>query len=211
MSPIGNLQTEGDLERFIEDRTGQAMTGLRAMAAAGVSTPEVTALPAGAAEGRTVDLVVDAAAAMGGPVLWRMKMRAGVWVRVGGEDLLAGPAGSVTGITNATVGALTSGPSITVPFAGVYRVALGLYGQLTAVGVTGLVGAIGVNGVGQGTTTNGRAYQVATAQFGGGRFGVVSRLSLAAGDVLTAMVATDQTFASNFSNATLEVGPVRLS
>ena len=119
MSPIGNLQSEGDLERFIEDRTAQAMTGLRAMAQAGMSTPEETVLPASAADGRTVDLVVDAGGAVGGPVLWRMKRRAGVWVRVGGEDLSAGPAGSMTGVTSAALVALTSGPSITVPFAGV--------------------------------------------------------------------------------------------
>ena len=78
-------------------------------------------------------------------------------------------------------------------------------------GVTGLHGAVAVNGVGQGTQTLDRAYLVATAQFGGGRGSVSLRLSLAAADVLSVMVATDQTVASQFSNAVLELRPVRLS
>jgi len=95
-----------------------------------VAVPVATSLPASPADGQEVDLLVDTAAAYGGPYLWRCKYLASApapyrWV------VLAGAPMEDEEITNSAVsfganawGNITPDPDMTVPFAGVWEVAL---------------------------------------------------------------------------------------
>lgn len=129
----------------------------------------------------------------------------------GGGFQSAGPSGSDTGITSATVTALTSGPSLTVREAGAYAITFGMTMVLTgAGGVGGMVGALLIGGVAQGgaTLTQDRLY-LATGQNGGATVEKTIIRTLAAGDVLTIGRASPNSVAAAFAEAYISIRPAR--
>jgi hypothetical protein len=100
----------------------------------GTQVAEVTTLPASPTDGQLVDLLVDAAAAYGGPYLWRCKYRAATPGTSRWHVIAAGPLfAEVTTLANITSGQTTygnptigSGPDVALPVPGDYEVSIGV-------------------------------------------------------------------------------------
>lgn len=167
----------------IEQGIADAHAGLAAV-------PLVAALPANAADGAEVDLLVDAAGAYGGPVVWRMRNRLTnpdgtansdnrPWVFVGGP-WLTNETSNDEQIAAATLTyqALPSGPNVTAPHRGTYEfeIACRFYGwnvaQTLSMGLSGGVGGIdafrdlAAEGVAAGSGHRSRGGRIATNPVG---------------------------------------------
>lgn len=113
----------------------------------------------------------------------------------------AGPSGSRT-TASTTYVALTSGPSVTIATAGDWLVRFGLdiQVQVAAPGVNQANARVGING----TSDAGRTlFYIGQAQFDGASVFGETHLTLAAGDVLTVMIANANAVSTVFSNGTI--------
>lgn len=88
------------------------------------AVPVVTALPTSPYEGQTVDLQTAAMANAG--IAWRFRYKAGgsyPWYFIGGGEWMATVETAQATSSTSYVDLATAGPSITLPLAGVYRIA----------------------------------------------------------------------------------------
>ena len=93
------------------------------------TVPVVTTLPTSPADGTVIDYIADST----NGVVWRFRYRAASgsaykWEFVGGSPLRSTAGGTAT--TSDTLVSV-SGPSITLPFDGDYRILFGFYGMLS--------------------------------------------------------------------------------
>lgn len=184
----------------------------------GGAVPEVTSLPGSPYDGQIVDLLADSAGSYGGPFLWRCKYRAATagsykWHVTGGEALThfisTGQARA-----SSTFGDLTTvGPTITVPFAGIYVPLVSVYTSVT------VAGAYGLTDVQNGATAADQLESNTFQSVAGGAAGAGASNTREQGAITVAAAATvvkmvyrgDNVNNATFYDRRLSLRPVRLA
>jgi hypothetical protein len=177
---------------------------------------EVTSLPTDPFDGQEVDLVVDSLGTYGGPYLWHCKYRAATtapyrWHVFGGEALWAYVGPSQTRSLGSYGDLATVGPSITVPFAGIYspRLAMDVF--------TNASNAFGAADLQIGATLADGSERLLFQQlpYAGGASNAAGREQIpivvaAAGAVVKMVYQADGVNAATFSSRSLALRPVRI-
>jgi hypothetical protein len=170
----------------------------------------VTALPGSPVDGQEVYYLVDAASGR----VWHLRYRAAStspykWEFVGGSPVNAGPQGAVTHAVVSEI-ALTSGPTLTVPLSGDYRVGMRCRHQTNAAGLVGTYSRLAKNGSSAGLTAL-YHYWVVNLAFSSSVQSAFARIiNLAAGDVLSIRVQNEQAVSVTYDGGGLEMWPVRV-
>jgi hypothetical protein len=173
--------------------------------------PLVNELPDDPIDGDEIYFQTPAMAALG--IVWRFRFNADSalsekWECVGGDDIAIGPQGGDSSVTSTALAALTAGPTIAVPLAGVYQVGVAANIQSTATGLfEGLVQAR----VGSGGTVLAQARVTGNNTFDGAELtGIPRRASLAAGNVVSLFRKNSTAVATSYGGCSLFLKPVRV-
>lgn len=178
---------------------------------ANYNVPYGTSLPVSPTDGQEA-ILVDS---LTNPTYqWRFRYNAGStstykWEFVGGIPILAGPQGSLTTATNATWLDLTSGPTLTVPRAGVYIVEHGCGIQnngATSGGYTAYSSLL--------FSTTGRGAQPqlsGSAVYWAGFTNYLQLMTLVAGETVKMQVQINAAYSTNFYTGMIKLTPVKVS
>jgi hypothetical protein len=171
-----------------------------------------TSLPGSPVDGQEIYYAANAT----NSIIWHLRYRSaarsgsGAWEFVGGTPLFGGPQGDIT-TTSTTHTALTSGPAITVPRRGIYRVTVECAVTYARVGAdqsfTGQSYSLGVSVGGASPNTFITGSFIDNFEFDNGSR--TRELTYATSDALTIRVRNDQASEEvRYYDATLSIVPV---
>ena len=172
----------------------------------------VSALPSSPVDGQECYYHNPVMEALG--IIWHLRYNAVSasaykWEYLGGSDLQSGPQGAVVHAVASEI-ALTSGPTLTVPLSGDYRVGMRCRHQLNAAALVGTYSQLAKNGSIAGLTAL-YSYWVADRQYMSSLQTVFARIAnLAAADVLSIRVRNEQAVSVTYDGGGLEMYPIRV-
>ena len=169
----------------------------------------VTSLPSAPIDGQEIRYLADAT----NGVIWNLRYRAASsssykWEFIGGSQLYSISTGSFQ-TTSSTFQVWSTGPTITVPIAGIYEITLSAVTGNQSASVNTSYAAVAVNGTV--STAYDGVWNTSSGQWDHSRGSIIIRKTLAANDVLTVKTKSDNNVSTaNTDNGVLTVQPVRV-